>query len=190
MAGMTVLLSPVSGRLVGRVGARPSLVLGGLGLGGGGWLLTDLSATTSFTRLFVAYVVFGIGFGVVNAPITVAAVSGMPASQAGVASAVASTSRQVGQTLGVAIVGATAAAGLAGGRLAQGFAVATHAGWWLVTGCGAFVLTLGIVTTTPWALRTSERTAASVACLDPASRPRTPRDDPAGGEAAAGLLDA
>ncbi|MGA2209461.1 MAG: DHA2 family efflux MFS transporter permease subunit [Acidimicrobiales bacterium] len=175
MAGMTVLLSPVSGRLVGRVGARPSLVVGGLGLAGGGWLLTDLSSTTSFTRLFVAYVVFGIGFGVVNAPITVAAVSGMPPSQAGVASAVASTSRQVGQTLGVAIVGATAAAALAGGRFAQGFAVATHAGWWLVTGCGAFVLGLGLLTTTPWALRTAERTAAWVASPEPASLRRARR---------------
>ena len=49
--------------------------------------------------------VFGIGFGFVNAPITNAAVSGMPRAQAGVAAAIASTSRQIGQTLGVAVVG-------------------------------------------------------------------------------------
>ena len=49
---------------------------------------------------------FGIGFGAVNPPITYTAVSGMPNNQAGVAAAaVASTSRQVGQTLGVAIIG-------------------------------------------------------------------------------------
>jgi EmrB/QacA subfamily drug resistance transporter len=163
MAGVTVLVSPISGRLVGRIGSRPSLVLGGLGLAIGAFLLTDLSATTSFTRLFIAYVIFGVGFGVVNAPITNTAVSGMPASQAGVASAVASTSRQIGQTLGVAIVGATAVAGLAGGALKAGFAPATHAGWWIITGCGIGVLALGLLTTTPWAIRTAETTAACFA---------------------------
>jgi len=50
----------------------------------------------------------GVGFGLVNPPITNTAVSGVPASQAGVAAAVASTSRQVGLTLGVALAGAIA----------------------------------------------------------------------------------
>ena len=68
-------------------------------------MLVGLSATTPFTWLFTAYVIFGIGFGFVNAPITNAAVSGMPRAQAGVAAAIASTSRQIGQTLGVAVVG-------------------------------------------------------------------------------------
>jgi len=163
MAGVTVLASPFSGRLVGRVGARPSLLIGGLGLAVGSLLLTDLSATTSFTLLFAAYVVFGVGFGFVNAPITVAAVSGMPASQAGVASAVASTSRQIGATLGVAIIGATVVAGLAGGKIVQRFPAATHVGWWITCCCGLVVLALGIATTTRWALKTAERTAASVA---------------------------
>ena len=61
-----------------------------------GIMLTQLTATTSAPWLIITYVVFGIGFGVVNAPITNTAVSGMPRSQAGVAAAVASTSRQVG----------------------------------------------------------------------------------------------
>jgi EmrB/QacA subfamily drug resistance transporter len=159
MAGVTVLMSPLSGRMVGRVGSRPSLVLGGIGMALGSLLLTDLSGTTSFSRLFLAYAIFGVGFGVVNAPITNTAVSGMPASQAGVASAVASTSRQIGQSLGVAIVGAVAVAG--GGEVVTGrFAAATHAGWWVLTGCGALVLALGFLTTTTWARTTADRTAA------------------------------
>ena len=68
---------------------------------------------------------FGIGFGMVNAPITNTAVSGMPRAQAGVAAAVASTSRQIGQTLGVAVIGAVLASGVAAlvvqGRLRVGF---------------------------------------------------------------------
>ena len=86
------------------------------------------SPTTPFTWLFAAYVVFGIGFGFVNAPITNAAVSGMPRAQAGVASAIASTSRQVGQTLGVAVVGALVTSQLKGSSAGSSFASASHAG--------------------------------------------------------------
>src|SRR5213082_2475072 len=62
--------------------------------------------------LIAAHSVFGLGFGMVNPPITNTAVSGMPGAQAGVAAAVASTSRQVGQTLGVAVLGAVAGGGV------------------------------------------------------------------------------
>jgi hypothetical protein len=55
--------------------------------------------------VIVAYVILGAGFGLVSPPISNAAVSGMPRSQAGVAAAVASTSRQIGAILGVAVTG-------------------------------------------------------------------------------------
>ncbi|MGO9198317.1 MAG: MFS transporter [Acidimicrobiales bacterium] len=166
MAGMTILMSPLSGRLVGRVGARPSLSVGGIGIALGSFLLTDLSPTTSFARLFVAYVIFGIGFGVVNAPITNTAVSGMPASQAGVASAIASTSRQVGASLGVALVGALAAVGLVSGSVTRGFARATHGGWWVITSCGVLVFVLGLLTTSRWARETAKSTASALGFED------------------------
>jgi MFS family permease len=108
--------------------------------------------------LVVAYLVFGIGFGLVNPPITNTAVSGMPPSQAGVAAAVASTSRQVGQTLGVAVLGALAGGGVAGAT-GPGFASATHVSWWITVGLGFLVLALALLTTTGWARRTAERTA-------------------------------
>ena len=57
----------------------------------------------------------------VNPPITNTAITGMPPSQAGVAAAVASTSRQVGATLGVAVLGALAG-GDTVGALGPGFA--------------------------------------------------------------------
>ena len=71
-------------------------------------MLTSLDRDHLARWLIVSYVVFGIGFGSVNPPITNTAVSGMPPAQAGVASAVASTSRQVGLSLGVALAGAIA----------------------------------------------------------------------------------
>jgi Na+/melibiose symporter-like transporter len=124
-------------------------------------MLVGLRATTPFTWLFTAYVLFGIGFGFVNAPITNAAVSGMPRAQAGVAAAIASTSRQVGQTLGVAVVGSLVSASLhQGGHL--DFALASRAGWWVLAVCGTVVLVLGLVATTGWAQRTARRTAEAI----------------------------
>jgi len=159
MAGMIAVSSPLSGRLVGRLGARPSLVGGGCSLLAGGLMLTRLRPTTPVAYLFVAYVICGLGSGLVNPPITNTAVSGMPPSQAGVAGAIASTSRQVGMTLGVAIIGAVAGAGITA-TIGKGFAAATHAGWWIVAALGFAVLVLGLLTTTAWANETARATAS------------------------------
>ncbi|HEY2767828.1 MAG TPA: MFS transporter [Solirubrobacteraceae bacterium] len=132
IAAMTLIFSPLSGRVVGRRGPRIGLLVGGLGITLGAGLLTNLGPHTAIPSLLPAYFIFGIGFGMVNPPITNTAVLGMPAAQAGVAAAVASTSRQVGQTLGVALVGAVAAAGV--GKVGPGFVQASHTAWWIVTG--------------------------------------------------------
>ena len=124
----------------------------------GALILTQLTTTTSFALLFVSYALFGFGFGMINPPITNTAVSGMPPSQAGVAAAVASTSRQVGVTLGVAVLGALAG-GAATGALGPGFAAATHVSWWITVALGLVILVLALVTTTAWAHRTAKRTA-------------------------------
>lgn len=150
MAAMAVIGGPLSGRVVGTFGARWPLVAGGAGITISALMLTGLAPDTSLAWIFAAYVVFGIGFGVINPPITNTAVSGMPPSQAGVAAAVASTSRQVGQSLGVAIVGATLHGALPGVQ---------NAGWWIVFGCGVIVVALGLGSTTRWARRTADETA-------------------------------
>jgi EmrB/QacA subfamily drug resistance transporter len=158
MAVLAIVFGPISGRVVGTTGPRMPLLIGGGGIAISALMLTGLSDTTSVGWLLVSYGIFGIGFGWVNTPITNTAVSGMPPSQAGVAAAVASTSRQVGQSLGVAVVGAVTTANV-GASLATGFAHATHVGWWIVAGCGATVFGLGLATTTRWARLTAARTA-------------------------------
>ncbi len=162
IAAMALLLSPVSGRIVGRSGARGPLLVAGLGLSVSPLLLTGLDPDTPVGLLLGSYFLFGIGFGMINPPITNTAVSGMPAAQAGVAAAVASTSRQVGQTLGIAVLGAVAGAG-AGASFGPGFASATHPAWWIIAGLGLIVLIVGQVTTTSWAQETANATAAQFA---------------------------
>jgi EmrB/QacA subfamily drug resistance transporter len=163
MALMVVVLPPVSGAVVARHGTRLPLVVSGAFLAASGLLLTTLRANTSFTELFLAYALFGTGFGMVNAPITNTAVSGMPNSQAGVAAAIASTGRQVGQVLGVAVLGAFATATInsAGsfGAGPGGLATATHPGWWIVVACGVTITGLGLASSTSLARRSAQAVA-------------------------------
>ncbi|MEP7026811.1 MAG: DHA2 family efflux MFS transporter permease subunit, partial [Actinomycetota bacterium] len=167
MAVLTLITGPLSGRFVGARGPRVPLVVAGITLAASGLMLTRLTATTQVSWLLLTYVVFGIGFGTVNAPITNSAVSGMPRSRAGVAAAVASTSRQVGQSLGVAVMGSVVISALAG-PLRAGFPQASHIGWWIIAGCGISVLLVGLLTTGEWAKGTADRTAA---LLVPAETP-------------------
>ena len=117
MATMMALGAVVSSRILARRGARLPMLAAGVGLAVGGVLLSRLTASSALAPLAVAFVVFGIGAGVVNAPITYTAVSGMPVTQAGVASGIASTSRQIGQCLGIAVTGSILAANLRGSPL-------------------------------------------------------------------------
>ncbi len=173
VGAMIVLLAPLAGRIVAARGPRLPLVVAGIATTTGGIMLTRLTRDSTFSYLVASYLVFGIGCGMVNAPITNTAVSGMPRSQAGVAAGIASTSRQVGSTLGVAVLGSSVLSSLHG-SLRLGFADASHVGWWIIAGCGVAVLVFGLVSSGRWARGTAERTAAR---LMPAS-PRVPVSTP------------
>lgn len=159
MAVMTLILPPISGRIVGGRGPRIPLLIAGVGITASCAMLSSLSPTTSYGWIFAAYVLFGIGFGFVNAPITNAAVSGMPRAQAGVASAIASTSRQIGSTLGVAVVGSLLASAVASREVLHAAGGSSRTGWLVLTGCGLLVLVLGQVMSSSWARSTADRTA-------------------------------
>jgi len=156
LAVMMMLASPVSGRLVGARGPRPSLLLAGFGFTASTLILTQLTSTTPIALLIVAYILFGLGLGMVNPAISNSAVSGMPLAQAGVAASVASTSRQVGAALGVAIAGTVVSLSRAHHT---DFARATHPIWWIMVACGLFVLIAGYVSGTAWAKSSTDRIA-------------------------------
>ncbi|MGN5732620.1 MFS transporter [Arthrobacter psychrochitiniphilus] len=156
LAVCTLIFSLLSGRLVARFGTRPALLAAGFLICASGVSLTGLSATTSDASLFTSYVLFGLGFGMLNTPITTTAVSGMPLSQAGVAAGLASTSRQAGSSLGVALAGTVTGAGAAHAITSE-FATATHPMWWITSGCGLAIAALGIASTTSWARASTAR---------------------------------
>jgi len=160
MAVAVMTLSPLSGRLVGTRGARPSLLISGTGLTVSALLMTQLRVDTPLPLLLLTFCIFGAGFGMVNAPVTFAAVSGMPRAQAGLASAIASTSRQVGISLGVAIAGALVGGGQAWGDASWAqYPAATHPVWWILAGAGLLIVCLGLLSTGAGARASIERIA-------------------------------
>ena len=154
LALATMLCSPLSGRLVGTHGTLPSLLVSGSATIVSALIMTQLTATTPLPILLFNYALFGVGFGMVNAPITNTAVSGMPKAQSGLAAAVASTSRQIGASLGVAVAGT-----ILGTHMHSGFAEASHPFWWLVSGGGVTVLLLACLSNTRWARDTTRHAA-------------------------------
>jgi DHA2 family methylenomycin A resistance protein-like MFS transporter len=128
MAGLALLpegicvsaASFLSGRLTGRTGPRPTILAGltigaiglaGLGFGDGG---------TPYLELVVPLALTGFGMAFTMPAATTAVVEAAPPSRAGVASGAINASRQVGSTLGVALLGTLAGqAGLSGMRPAM-----------------------------------------------------------------------
>jgi EmrB/QacA subfamily drug resistance transporter len=161
---LIVVLSPRTGRLVGARGPRLPLVVAGAALALGGGASIWLSPATPLPVVLAIYLLFGIFLGTVNPPITNTAVSGMPRSMAGVAASLASTGRQTGTTLGVAIAGTIL--GSAASRGGTAFTGAEHGVWWLVLGLGIGILVLGLLSTGRWALDTASRAAALFDELD------------------------
>lgn len=161
MAVPQAVLAPIAGRMVASRGARLPMSIGGVALVISAVMLALTDAHTSLWFFAVAYLFFGAGSGLINAPITNAAVSGMPRAQAGLAAAMTSTGRQVGTSLGVAVFGTVAFAGLSG-TIADGLAAAARPAWWIMAGCGVLVTALAVVSTGAWAAGTAERTRGRI----------------------------
>ena len=162
LAVVSVLWGPRNGKILGRHGSRIPLLIAGTALTAAAVILTQVSLTTPIAWLLVAYALMGLGNSAVGAPITHTAVAGMPREQAGAAAGVSSATRQIGQTVGVAIAGVTLAAGSSSHAA---LAAATHLGWTLNIGYGAAVFILGLLSTTAWAKKTARDATV------------TPRDD-------------
>jgi protein-disulfide isomerase-like protein with CxxC motif len=110
----------------------------------------------------------------------------MPQAQAGAAAAVASTSRQVGVTLGVAMAGTMAGVSGASGAGA-GFAQATHPVWWTIVAMAGVVFVLALLANSSWGRRSTEAIAHLLA--EPASQTAGAPPRGAGPEAAPARAD-
>jgi len=128
VGGLVLVLSPVTGRVVGERGPRLPLLVAGAALALGGGASLGLTPAIPLPAVLATYLLFGVFLATVNPPITNSAVAGAPRSMAGVAASVASAGRQTGTTLGVALAGVTA-----------------HAVWWMVLGSGLVIVLIAAV---------------------------------------------
>jgi EmrB/QacA subfamily drug resistance transporter len=106
MALCVAAFSPISGPLATRFGAHrivaSGLVLNAIGL----FLFWRLGQHTSFGALMPGFVLFGAGSGLMNAPLTNAALAAVPQQRAGMASALLNNSRELAGLLGITVIGA------------------------------------------------------------------------------------
>ncbi|MER7015515.1 MFS transporter [Saccharopolyspora sp. NPDC000359] len=170
---MAVLCAPLAGRVVGGRGPRIPLLVSGAGFVLSGLVFTQLADDTPLPVLIAGCALFGLGFGMLNAPVTATAVAGLPADQAGVAAAVASTCRQVGASLGAAVLPTVVTTQLQG-PMSTGFSHASHLAWWITVGCGALVGAVGLLTTGRLGQRTAVAAAAELCCSERVFPPRVP----------------
>jgi EmrB/QacA subfamily drug resistance transporter len=101
-----IFVSPFSGRLIARFGARRlmtvGMVLGVIGL----LALTQIDAGSSYALLLAGYLSFGVALGLVYAPMSTAAMAAMPAEKVGIASGVLAMDRVLAGTVALAVTGA------------------------------------------------------------------------------------
>ncbi len=120
MTALILVVAPCAGRLSDRVGSRTPATAGMLSIALGLLMLSEFGLGDGLRGLVSSLAVVGFGVGLVTTPVTAAALADVAEHEAGVAAGVLNTSRMVGLTLGIALMGAIVAA-----RWPGGFAIAT-----------------------------------------------------------------
>jgi EmrB/QacA subfamily drug resistance transporter len=103
VAGTAIIWSAVAAQLVTRLGVKPVLVTGMVALTAGLLYFTQVSVGGSYVGdLLPGFLVIGLGIGFAFVPISIAALAGVQAAEAGLASGLINTSQQIGGALGIA----------------------------------------------------------------------------------------
>jgi EmrB/QacA subfamily drug resistance transporter len=114
MTVLIILVAPIAGKYSDRVGSRWLVAVGMVLLSISLLSFSRLEATSNFWDILPGLLVGGFGMAIVMTPITAAAMGSVPVDKAGVGSAVLNSGRQVGGSLGIAVMGAIVAASATG----------------------------------------------------------------------------
>jgi len=110
MTILIILVAPIAGRASDRIGSRGLLTVGMVLVAGQLLYFSRLGVDSSFWNLLPGFLVGGLGMALTMTPSAAAATRSVPVDKAGVGSAVLNASRQVGGSLGIALMGAILAA--------------------------------------------------------------------------------
>ena len=108
---LIIVIAPRAGALTDRVGSRWLVGFGMTLLAVMLFYYSRLGANESFWKILPGLLIGGTGMGLTMTPLTAAAMSAVAVDKAGVGSAVLNSARQVGGSLGIAVMGAIVAAG-------------------------------------------------------------------------------
>src|SRR6266480_37695 len=147
VAGGAIITSAIAAQLVNRIGVKPALLIGMVSLTAGLLYFTQVSVHGSYVRdLLPGFLLVAVGLGFSFVPISIAALAGIEAHEAGLASGLINTTQQIGGALGIAALSAIATSrttdAVAGGAtkssaLVTGF----HGAFW----AGVIIAAVGVV---------------------------------------------
>ena len=118
---LIILVAPIAGKTSDRFGSRGLMTAGMILIALQLAYFSQLGIDATFWNLLPAFLVGGIGMALTMTPSAAAATRSVPVDKAGVGSAVLNASRQIGGSLGIAIMGAIVAAGAGGQRTPEAF---------------------------------------------------------------------
>jgi predicted MFS family arabinose efflux permease len=149
VAGTAIVTSAIAAQLVTRIGVKPALLIGMVSLTAGLLYFTQVSVDGSYLGdLLPGFLLVAVGLGFSFVPISIAALAGVEAHEAGLASGLINTTQQIGGALGIAALSSIATSrttdAVAGGAtkssaLVTGF----HGAFW----AGVVVAGIGVIAT-------------------------------------------
>jgi EmrB/QacA subfamily drug resistance transporter len=154
MALTIAAAATIAPRVTAMIGAHRTVAFGVLLMVIGLLLIVRLGLGVGYGSLMPGFVVFGVGAGLMNVPLTNSVLEGSPRAQEGIASALLNDSREVGGLLGIAVIGAVwssrqSVAHRGGASASQAFIDGYHAGMWLAIALLAIGVVLSYVTLRP-----------------------------------------
>jgi MFS family permease len=145
MTVLIILVAPFAGRLSDRVGPRWLMGAGMTLLTVSLLLFGTLDEHSTFWSILPGLAVGGLGMGLTMAPTTAAAMGSVPVDKAGVGSAVINAMRQVGGSLGIAVMGTLVATSVSVGQRSPAYATQFVEGYHRALLAGAALVLAGAV---------------------------------------------
>jgi EmrB/QacA subfamily drug resistance transporter len=154
MALCLAIAAMLSPRVTAVIGGHRTVALGMAIMTVGLVLFARLGGGATFTGLLPGFVLFGLGAGLMNVPLTNVIIDAAPAEQSGIASALLNASREVAGLLGVTVIGAVlrsreGSALRGGANPGEAFIDGYHSGLWLTIGLLAAGVVLSYLTLRP-----------------------------------------
>lgn len=101
---VNAFMSPVTGKLYDRFGAKPLFLIGLLFIIPSMWAVTDLSESTTYTYLMIRTIALRIGLSFITMPLNTAGLNALPRQLGTHGTAVNNTVRQIAGAIGTAVV--------------------------------------------------------------------------------------